>query len=48
MKNMNFKRKLPIPLEVKTQFPLTEAMAKIKADGTLDALAQKYNLTLAE
>ena len=23
-------------------------MAKIKADGTLDALAQKYNLTLAE
>ena len=30
--NMNFKRKLPIPLEVKTQFPLTEAMAKVKAE----------------
>ena len=30
--NMNFKRKLPVPLEVKTQFPLTEKMAQIKAE----------------
>ena len=28
--NMNFKRKLPIPKEIKAQYPLTEEMAKIK------------------
>ncbi len=28
--NMNFKRKLPIPLDIKNQFPLTEKMAAIK------------------
>ena len=28
---MNFLRKLPIPQQIKTKYPLTEAMAKIKA-----------------
>lgn len=28
--NMNFKRKLPIPKEIKAQYPLTEKMAEIK------------------
>lgn len=30
MKNMNFKRKLPIPMEIKRQYPLTDELAKIK------------------
>ncbi len=30
--SMNFQRKLPIPKEVKQEFPLTEKMAQIKAD----------------
>ena len=30
--NMNFHRKLPIPKEVKSEFPLTEKMEKIKAE----------------
>ena len=29
--SMNFKRKLPIPMEIKEQFPLTMAMAEQKA-----------------
>ena len=29
---MNFQRKLPIPKEVKAEFPLTEKMAQVKAD----------------
>ena len=29
--NMNFHRKLPIPLDVKKEFPLTERMAEVKA-----------------
>ncbi|MBQ6824039.1 MAG: 3-deoxy-7-phosphoheptulonate synthase [Clostridia bacterium] len=28
--NMNFKRKLPIPMEIKEQYPVTEAMKKVK------------------
>ena len=31
MKNMQFKRKLPIPQEIKEQYPLTEALAAVKA-----------------
>ena len=31
MKNMNFKRKLPIPKDIKAQYPLTDALAAIKA-----------------
>ena len=30
MNNMNFKRKLPVPKEIKAQYPLTEELAKIK------------------
>ena len=30
--SMNFHRKLPIPQEVKAEFPLTERMAKVKAE----------------
>ncbi len=30
MTNMNFKRKLPVPKEIKEQYPLTEELAKIK------------------
>ena len=30
MKNMNFKRKLPIPMDVKAQYPLTEELSRIK------------------
>ena len=30
MKNMNFKRKLPVPKEIKEQYPLTEELSKIK------------------
>ncbi len=32
MKNCTFKRKLPIPAEMKKQYPLTERMAKIKEE----------------
>ena len=31
MKNMNFKRKLPVPKEIKEQYPLTQALMDIKA-----------------
>ena len=31
MKNMNFKRKLPVPRDIKEQYPLTQALADIKA-----------------
>ena len=30
--NMNFHRKLPIPMEVKQEFPLTERMVQVKAE----------------
>lgn len=30
MKNMNFKRKLPVPAEIKQQYPLTAELARIK------------------
>ena len=30
MKNMNFKRKLPIPMDIKAQYPLTEELARVK------------------
>ena len=29
MMNMDFKRKLPIPMEIKAEFPLTDEMAAI-------------------
>ena len=32
MKNMNFKRKLPVPKDIKEQYPVTEELAKIKAE----------------
>lgn len=32
MKNMNFKRKLPVPKEIKEQYPVTEELANIKAE----------------
>ena len=32
MKNMNFKRKLPVPSEIKQQYPLTEELSRIKRD----------------
>ena len=32
MKNMVFKRKLPVPMEIKEQYPLTEELAKIKEE----------------
>ena len=28
--NMNFKRKLPIPMDIKAQYPLTNELEKIK------------------
>ena len=31
MKNMTFKRKLPIPMDIKAQYPLTDALAAVKA-----------------
>jgi len=31
MKNMNFKRKLPVPKEIKEQYPLTAELAEVKA-----------------
>ena len=31
MQNMNFKRKLPIPMEIKEQYPLTAELAQVKA-----------------
>ena len=30
MKNMHFKRKLPVPMEIKAQYPLTEVLSQIK------------------
>lgn len=35
MKNMHFKRKLPVPAEIKEQYPLTEALARIKQQRDL-------------
>ncbi len=32
MKNMNFKRKLPIPAEIKEQYPLTPELIRLKAE----------------
>ena len=32
MKNMNFKRKLPVPKEIKEQYPLTAELARIKQE----------------
>ncbi len=32
MKNMTFKRKLPIPMDIKQQYPLTESLAQRKAE----------------
>jgi len=32
MKNTNFKRKLPIPKDIKAQYPLTEELARVKAE----------------
>lgn len=35
--NMNFKRKLPIPKEIKEQYPLTAELARVKeARGSAD------------
>ena len=31
MKNMDFKRKLPIPKDIKARYPLTEELAAVKA-----------------
>ena len=31
--NMNFKRKLPIPMEIKKMYPLSDDLAKIKAEN---------------
>ncbi len=47
--NMNFKRKLPIPKEIKAQYPLTEKMAEIKEkrDAEIkDILSGKNNRLL--
>ena len=30
MKNMNFKRKLPVPRDIKERYPLTPALAEVK------------------
>ena len=32
MKNMNFKRKLPVPKEIKEQYPLTPELSRIKEE----------------
>ena len=32
MKNMHFKRKLPVPKEIKEQYPLTEELCRVKQD----------------
>ena len=32
MKNMHFKRKLPIPMDIKAQYPLTQELARIKQE----------------
>ena len=32
MKNMNFLRKLPIPMDIKAQYPVTAEMEKVKAE----------------
>lgn len=39
MKNMNFKRKLPVPAEIKEQYPLTANLSQIKAQR--DTLIRK-------
>ena len=32
MKNMMFKRKLPVPMEIKEQYPLTQELARVKEE----------------
>ena len=36
MKNMDFVRKLPVPMEIKEQFPLLPGMAEIKEKRDAD------------
>ena len=49
---MNFQRKLPLPQEVKTEFPLTEHMKKIKAErdeeikAVFDGHSEKFILII--
>ena len=31
MKNMHFKRKLPVPQQIKERYPLTQQLAAVKA-----------------
>ncbi len=50
--NMNFHRKLPVPLDVKTEFPLTERMEQVKAErdknirDTFDGVSDKFILII--
>ena len=37
VKNMEFKRKLPVPKEIKEQYPLTEELIHIKAVAKVEA-----------
>ena len=32
MKNMHFRRKLPVPQQIKERYPLTSALAAVKAE----------------
>lgn len=49
---MNFKRKLPVPLDVKTSFPVTEEMAAVKAErdeeikAVFDGKSEKFILVI--
>ena len=50
--NMNFHRKLPIPQEVKSELPVTERMAQVKAErdqrikAVFDGSSDKFILVI--
>ena len=43
--NLDFKRKLPVPQQIKTRYPVTEELAKIKAqrDAEVEAIFKGEN-----
>ena len=52
MMNMHFHRKLPIPQDVKREYPLTERMEKVKAErdeairAVFDGRSDKFILVI--
>ena len=44
--NMDFKRKLPIPMEIKEQFPLSYQLEQLKVKRDVEIKSMNYDLTV--